>query len=139
MEQRRGVDELYDRRGANVLLAFVAQRPRGEEYDQGAQPLAATHYYVFGYLGDEGYVAFEAAADKPVHGPHVVVGESRNFIEAGRIRIYCHCVHKCVILPESRAVGEIGVYIVRHKPGCKPLKCGTIPSRPDVDPERRNL
>ena len=70
VQQRRGVDELDDRRGGDMVPAARATRARGEQDCERAQPLAAAADDVVGDLVDERDVAAEATDDRAVHvGP----------------------------------------------------------------------
>ena len=97
-----------------MLFAVVAQGSGREQHDQRPQSLAAAHDDVLGYLGDERNVAFEALADEPVHGLHVVIGERRDVVDGHGFDIYLGHLHRSVMMPESRGLGEIRVFFARR-------------------------
>ena len=76
------MNELDNRRGANMLFTAVTKRPRGQQDDQRSQTLAAAHDDVLGHLRDQRNVALEADRDQAVDRAHIVLRQRSDVVEA---------------------------------------------------------
>ena len=106
MQQRRGVNELDNGGGTDMLSALVAERAGRQQDDHRPQAFAARHHDVLRHLRHQLDVALQALANQRVDGPHIVTGECHDVVEAQRMDGLVNRVHKRAIMPESADIGD---------------------------------